>query len=122
VLVCLASATTSHAIELASFWEHVTAPFTAHHHAPPPAAPSVRDLAARLDWLEQHLDTYGSIVVKHPDVWGQSRLMRHRHEYEEHSAAAISPISAWPSPLKQPPDGDVARRTSRSLPPAAPPA
>lgn len=94
VLVCLASATTSHAIELASFWEHVTAPFTAHHHAPPPAAPSVRDLAARLDWLEQHLDTYGSIVVKHPDVWGQSRLMRHRHEYEEQLRAQLDQFAS----------------------------
>ena len=40
-------------------------------------------LANEIDWLNKHINAYGSIVAKQPDVWGQNRLMRHRHEYEE---------------------------------------
>ncbi|UUO04976.1 hypothetical protein M4951_16480 [Blastopirellula sp. J2-11] len=29
------------------------------------------------------MDKYGSVVAKHPDIWGESRLMRHRAEYEQ---------------------------------------
>jgi len=63
----------------------VTAPLNAAHRRPPPPAadPCVADLAARIAWLEHHLEAYGSIVAKQPDVWGQSRLTRHRVEYEE---------------------------------------
>ena len=48
----------------------------------PPADPVIA-LAAEIDCLEKHLDTYGTIVPKQPDVWGQSRLMAHRDEYEK---------------------------------------
>ena len=63
----------------------VAAPLQAAHRQPPPHAtdPCVADLAARIAWLEHHLDAYGSIVAKQPDVWGQSRLTRHRVQYEE---------------------------------------
>ena len=63
----------------------LAAPVKAAHRQPPatPSDPCVEDLAARIDWLEHHLDCYGSIVAKQPDVWGQSRLTRHRVEYEE---------------------------------------
>jgi hypothetical protein len=43
----------------------------------------VEQLAGEIDWLEKYIDRYGSIVAKHPDVWGQSRLTRHRVEYEK---------------------------------------
>jgi len=61
------------------------APFKAVHRTPPPPAadPCLDDLVRQLAWLEHHLDCYGSIVAKQPDVWGQSRLTRARLEYEE---------------------------------------
>ena len=77
------------AVDLSSMWQKVSAPLRFDRHGPPPADPCLVDLAARLDWLERHLDTYGSVVVKHPDVWGQSRLMRHRQEYEEQLRAQL---------------------------------
>jgi hypothetical protein len=43
----------------------------------------VEQLAGEIDWLEKYIGRYGSIVAKHPDVWGQSRLTRHRVEYEK---------------------------------------
>jgi len=48
---------------------------------------SVEQLAGEIDWLEKYIQRYGSIVAKHPDVWGQSRLTRHRVEYEKILAA-----------------------------------
>ncbi len=36
-----------------------------------------------IDWLNHFLDLHGSIVAKQPDIWGQSRLTRHRQEYED---------------------------------------
>ncbi len=63
----------------------VAAPLQAAHRQPPPHAtdPCVADLAARIAWLEHHLDASGSIVAQQPDVWGQSRLTRHRVDYEQ---------------------------------------
>ena len=43
---------------------------------------SVEALAREIDWLEAHIDKYGSVVAKQPDVWGESRLTRFRSEYE----------------------------------------
>jgi hypothetical protein len=54
----------------------------APRHPPSECADSIERLADEIDWLEHHVDAYGSIVAKQPDVWGQSRLLRHRHEYE----------------------------------------
>src|SRR5262249_46657092 len=45
--------------------------------------PSVMALARDLDALEAHLERYGSVVVKQPDVWGQARLTKHREEFEK---------------------------------------
>jgi hypothetical protein len=59
---------------------------SSHQRARPPATPidgCVERLAGEIDWLEKYIDSYGSIVAKHPDVWGQSRLMRHRVELEK---------------------------------------
>ncbi len=39
-------------------------------------------LAENIDWLEHHIDTYGSVVAKQPDIWGEARLTKHRDEYE----------------------------------------
>jgi hypothetical protein len=76
---------TTGAGELGKVFRGLAAPLKAAHRQPPatPTDPCIEDLAARIDWLEHHLDCYGSIVAKQPDVWGQSRLTRHRAEYEE---------------------------------------
>ncbi|MCC9602077.1 hypothetical protein LOC67_16055 [Stieleria sp. JC731] len=42
----------------------------------------VEELADQIDWLEHHLEIYGSVVPKHPDVWGEARLTRHRQDVE----------------------------------------
>lgn len=44
---------------------------------------SIEILAENIDWLEHHIDTYGSIVAKQPDIWGEARLTKHRDEYEK---------------------------------------
>ena len=54
---------------------HRTKPPTAKEH-------SVEALAQEIDYLEHHIDTYGTVVPKSPDVWGQARLTKHRQEYE----------------------------------------
>lgn len=51
------------------------------------ARPTVRALAHDLDELERHIERYGSIVAKQPDVWGQARLTKHRQEFETVMAA-----------------------------------
>ncbi len=43
---------------------------------------SMECLAENIDWLEHHIDTYGSVVAKQPDIWGEARLTKHRDEYE----------------------------------------
>lgn len=75
--------------EFGRLFQGLAAPLRAVHRAPPaPRHPpaecgdSIERLAVEIDWLEHHLNAYGSIVAKQPDVWGQSRLMRHRYEYE----------------------------------------
>ena len=44
---------------------------------------SVEKLAKEIDWLESVIDCYGTIVPKQPDIWGEARLTRHRHQVEE---------------------------------------
>lgn len=43
---------------------------------------AIEELAENIDWLEHHIDSYGSIVAKQPDIWGEARLTKHRDEYE----------------------------------------
>ncbi|MEL6105364.1 MAG: hypothetical protein AAFU85_04980 [Planctomycetota bacterium] len=43
----------------------------------------VERLAQKIDTLEKHIDRHGSVVAKMPDVFGESRLTRHRREFEE---------------------------------------
>lgn len=40
-------------------------------------------LAACVDKLEAHIDQYGSVVPKQPDVWGQARMQKYRRMVEE---------------------------------------
>jgi hypothetical protein len=65
------------------------------HHAPKPVVVEEDDgdldptrpvhiciLAKEVDCLERRVECFGSITLKRADVWGQARLMRHRHEFE----------------------------------------
>jgi hypothetical protein len=45
--------------------------------------PSLMALGHDLDHLERHIDWYGSVVARGPDVWGQARLTEHRQQFEE---------------------------------------
>ncbi|MCE9629280.1 MAG: hypothetical protein K8S94_00980 [Planctomycetia bacterium] len=88
LLVALSSAilpAATQAGELGKVLRGLAAPLKAANRQPPatPSDPCIEDLGARIDWLEHHLDCYGSIVAKQPDVWGQSRLTRHRAEYDQ---------------------------------------
>ncbi|MBS0265681.1 MAG: hypothetical protein JSS02_27360 [Planctomycetes bacterium] len=47
-------------------------------------------LAEDIDALERHIDTYGSISVKQPDVWGQARLSKIREEFETQMASDLT--------------------------------
>jgi hypothetical protein len=69
----------------------LAAPVRALHRKKPPSCKDdlVERLAAEIDWLKTHIDAYGSIVAKHPDVWGQNRLTRARYEYEEQMRARL---------------------------------
>ena len=44
--------------------------------------PTMMTLAQDLDRITTHLDWYGSVVPKAPDVWGQARLTAHREDFE----------------------------------------
>jgi hypothetical protein len=47
------------------------------------AEPTVRALAQDIDELERHIERFGSVVAKQPDVWGQARMTKHREEFEK---------------------------------------
>lgn len=51
--------------------------------------PSVENLARSIDCVEDQINTYGTVVAKQPDVWGESRLTRHRDEYEKEMAKEL---------------------------------
>ena len=57
---------------------------TSYHGSEPETCQdgAIEDLAENIDWLEHYIDTYGSIVAKQPDIWGEARLTKHRDEYE----------------------------------------
>ncbi|MGE0538313.1 MAG: hypothetical protein AB7O68_25345 [Pirellulales bacterium] len=52
--------------------------------------PSMETLAAEIDWLEHHIDTWGTVVAKQPDIWGEARLNRHRQEFEREMLKDLS--------------------------------
>ena len=84
-------ATTTTAGELGGILHNLTTPVRALHRKKPPACQDdvVDRLADEIDWLQAHINSYGSIVAKHPDVWGQNRLTRARYEYEEQLRAKL---------------------------------
>src|SRR5579875_2478766 len=55
---------------------------------------TVKDLAGEIDHLEKHVEKYGSIVPQHASVWGQSRLMMYRHEFEREMQADLTTFHA----------------------------
>lgn len=50
---------------------------------------SLTNAAKELDWLEHTIERYGTVVPKHPDVWGESRLTKHRHQVERALEAKV---------------------------------
>lgn len=58
-------------------------PRIAPRHRDKNANPSMLELASDLDHLERHIDEFGSVTAKVPDVWGQARLTKYREEYEK---------------------------------------
>ena len=43
---------------------------------------ALEQLAANVDWLEHHINQWGSVSSKSPDVWGEARLTQYRNEVE----------------------------------------
>jgi len=82
--------------EVGRLFRWMAKPLEAVHREPPPRAPCddpLDRLAEQLAWLDHHQRTYGWIVPKEPDVWGQTRLMRHRAEYEAEMARQLGQFS-----------------------------
>ncbi|MFM7975225.1 MAG: hypothetical protein ACKO8U_09155, partial [Pirellula sp.] len=55
-------------------------------HGKPPATnqdKALEELAKNVDWLEHHINQWGSVSSKAPDVWGEARLTQYRREIEE---------------------------------------
>lgn len=50
----------------------------------------IETLARNVDWLENEVQHWGSIVPKTPDIWGEARLTKYRREVEQQLAAEIS--------------------------------
>ncbi len=55
--------------------------------------PTMHAAACDLDHLEKHIDWYGSVVAKTPDVWGQARLTRYREEFEREMSVDKNPFA-----------------------------
>ena len=85
------AASSAAAADFTQVWRGLTAPVRAMHRERPATCEddAVESLAAQIDWLEHHVDRFGSIVAKQPDVWGQSRLTRYRYEYESQLKAKL---------------------------------
>ena len=49
--------------------------------------PSLEAVACDIDHIEKHIDLWGSITTKHPDVWGAARLTKYQAEVETIFAA-----------------------------------
>ncbi|HUT92174.1 MAG TPA: hypothetical protein VMY37_21955 [Thermoguttaceae bacterium] len=55
-----------------------------------PESLPVGDVAKAIDWLERRIETYGTVVAKQPDIWGEARLTKHRHEIERELATELT--------------------------------
>jgi hypothetical protein len=53
-------------------------------------APTAEALAVQIEHLEKHINCYGTIVAKQPDVWGQARMMKHRQDFERTIAQQLT--------------------------------
>jgi hypothetical protein len=80
-----------HAGDIYKPFRAIAAPLQAAHRENPNVGKdqAIEQLANQIDWLEHHVDAWGTVVAKHPDVWGQSRLTRYRDEYERQMATQI---------------------------------
>lgn len=45
--------------------------------------PSLEAVARDIDHIEKHVDYWGSITTKHPDVWGAARMTKYQQEVEK---------------------------------------
>jgi hypothetical protein len=52
-------------------------------------------LASDLDHLEKHIDWYGSVTAKVPDIWGQQRLTKYREEIENEFAKDLTSFTPY---------------------------
>ncbi|VTU02541.1 Uncharacterized protein OS=Singulisphaera acidiphila (strain ATCC BAA-1392 / DSM 18658 / VKM B-2454 / MOB10) GN=Sinac_2187 PE=4 SV=1 [Gemmataceae bacterium] len=57
-------------------------PGRCHDHVKVCKNPTMQALGSDLERLEKHIDLFGSVVPKVPDVWGQARLTQYREEFE----------------------------------------
>ena len=57
-------------------------------------SPSIERVLKQIDWLEHRLDSHGSVVAQQASIWGESRLTKHRHEYEQELATRIGEFNA----------------------------
>jgi len=55
--------------------------------------PTMHALACDLDALEEHIDKFGSVVAKQPDVWGQARMQQHRWDFEQQMKGELKNFS-----------------------------
>ena len=56
--------------------------------------PSMQALAHDLDHLERHIDIYGSVTAKGPDIWGEARLTRDREDIDKQLEAELGEFKA----------------------------
>jgi hypothetical protein len=56
--------------------------------------PTMHALAHDLDHLEKHIERYGSVTAKIPDVWGQARLTQYREDFEMQMKDDLSKFDA----------------------------
>ncbi len=55
---------------------------------------ALEELASNIDWLEHEIDSWGTIVPKTPDVWGEARLTQHKYEVEKELEKQIGQFDA----------------------------
>ncbi len=55
--------------------------------------PTMKALAHDLDHLESHIDWYGSVTAKVPDIWGQARLTQYREDFEDQMKLQLTAFS-----------------------------
>lgn len=55
----------------------------AHVRAHTHSEASLEAIAHDLDHIEKHIDLYGSITTKHPDIWGAARMTKYQQEVEK---------------------------------------